>query len=721
MTDRTMDRWRRRGGVAFVAATVAASGLMLVPAAEAALPPAQSTAEVCAEVEAGSSGFTDISDNTHEVSIECVAAADIARGTSPTTFNPGGIVSRGQMASFIARTIDVANELELVDIPALPSSPADKFGDDNGNTHEANINRLAAASIVNGKSATAFDPDAPVSRAQMATFIANTQSFLSDGTAPFGSWEDFFTDDQTNVHQANINAIAAAGVAQGVDGVRYQPNAPVLRSQMTTFLARYLGVLEANDVIAPIDGEGTVKPPAPPTNATLKFTPVEAARVVAAEEPSDTDDRTYTATGLDAAKQYRVTLFNRENVSVTAGPVFVFEEQGDSGFAAPGSVGARITRVNGTAVTASDSVGGIAPSGGQITVVVDGASFSQLLPVIHEDQGGGETALNLDDKNQPSEAFGVGGLLEVLPAEGGTELPDGSKVLLADKGAKLIVVGLPEGPNFSYRYDANDEFYIGAPIPADEVTLAKFEQDLSQGDTLVVDTYVKGDPNSVSKFVLTNVVTDAPSAVLDAERLGSRSAVIRVTELKLGAQANVHIGDDEATFAQSPLKVSALEDALPDVPGFQVVVSGLTPDKSYEFYVTQTIDGETSAPHAEAPGASTELNTLSATPELVSAAFDPARPSNKVALTFDRLVAPTEGAKAGIKVVCKTPDVIPIILPGTTTTFTVTSIAETIAKVHTVTLNAQVPTNAGTCGVQLAKDVVIDTAQIGNAAVNKGL
>ena len=63
------------------------------------------------------------------------------------------------MASFLVRAFH------------LPTTATDYFTDDETNKHEANINRLRAASITFGCSATTFCPDGQVTRGQMAAFI----------------------------------------------------------------------------------------------------------------------------------------------------------------------------------------------------------------------------------------------------------------------------------------------------------------------------------------------------------------------------------------------------------------------------------------------------------------------------------------------------------------------------------------------------------------------
>jgi hypothetical protein len=125
------------------------------------------------------------------------------------------------MASFLVRALD------------LPSTTTDFFTDDNGSTHEVNINRVAAAGITKGCTATTYCPDADVSRAQMASFLARAFALPSTTT-------DFFTDDNGTTHEANINRVAAAGITKGCTATTYCPKADVSRGQMAAFLRRAL-------------------------------------------------------------------------------------------------------------------------------------------------------------------------------------------------------------------------------------------------------------------------------------------------------------------------------------------------------------------------------------------------------------------------------------------------------------------------------------------------
>jgi hypothetical protein len=179
----------------------------------------------------------------HARAIDCVAWLGIASGVDAGSFAPAAAVTRGQMATFLARLLERAGV-------ALPVSAPDAFDDDDGTTHEVTTNRLAAAGIVRGTGAGAFSPGTPVSRAAMATFLVAVHDLVAGTDLPASA--DGFADDEGNVHEASIDRLAAAGIATGTTGTTFSPAAAVTRAQLATFLARVLdAVIDAGDVAAP--------------------------------------------------------------------------------------------------------------------------------------------------------------------------------------------------------------------------------------------------------------------------------------------------------------------------------------------------------------------------------------------------------------------------------------------------------------------------------------
>jgi hypothetical protein len=165
--------------------------------------------------------FRDIWDSKFRDDIVWLADADITAGCAAERFCPDGAVTRAQMATFLVRALD------------LPPTNHDYFTDDAGSTHEANINRLAASGITAGCSAGRFCPDGRVTRAQMASFLTRALDLPA-------TTRDYFTDDETSQHEANINRLAASGITSGCSSARFCPSGTVTRGQMAAFLRRGL-------------------------------------------------------------------------------------------------------------------------------------------------------------------------------------------------------------------------------------------------------------------------------------------------------------------------------------------------------------------------------------------------------------------------------------------------------------------------------------------------
>ena len=121
--------------------------------------------------------FTDDA-SIFEKDIDKLAASGITQGCNPpenTMFCPNDTVTRGQMAAFLVRAM------------GYPPNANDMFADDNGSIFETNINALAQAGITVGCNPPANDrfcPDEPVTRAQMATFLARALKLPQDNIPP---------------------------------------------------------------------------------------------------------------------------------------------------------------------------------------------------------------------------------------------------------------------------------------------------------------------------------------------------------------------------------------------------------------------------------------------------------------------------------------------------------------------------------------------------------
>ncbi len=104
--------------------------------------------------------FTDDDTSVFETDIAKLATAGITKGCGTNLFCPNAPVTRGQMAAFLVRALDLTE----VD-------PAITFTDDDTSVFETDIAKLATAGITKGCGTNLFCPDAPVTRGQMAAFL----------------------------------------------------------------------------------------------------------------------------------------------------------------------------------------------------------------------------------------------------------------------------------------------------------------------------------------------------------------------------------------------------------------------------------------------------------------------------------------------------------------------------------------------------------------------
>ena len=168
--------------------------------------------------------FVDDDGDIHEAAIEAIRAEGITVGCAPTRYCPNDPVTRGQMAAFLDRALDLPDA-------TTPSGFTDTTG-----TFFTNIERLRAAGITVGCGATIYCPDRPVTRGEMATFLTRALDLEPlmpepralpsagnpDGTAPIpagGGAEDTSSSDRvigngspaSCTSAAVVTAVAAGG------------------------------------------------------------------------------------------------------------------------------------------------------------------------------------------------------------------------------------------------------------------------------------------------------------------------------------------------------------------------------------------------------------------------------------------------------------------------------------------------------------------------------
>ena len=153
-----------------------------------------------------------------------LAELGVTKGCTTVQFCPGEPVTRGEMATFLVRSLDLE-----------ASAGTDSFDDDDGSSFESDIEVLYAHGITNGCTPISFCPLAVVSRGEMAAFLVRAFDF-SVGTG------DPFTDDDGSFFEGDINALEARGVTSGCMFGRFCPDLPVSRGEMAAFLVRALAL-----------------------------------------------------------------------------------------------------------------------------------------------------------------------------------------------------------------------------------------------------------------------------------------------------------------------------------------------------------------------------------------------------------------------------------------------------------------------------------------------
>lgn len=171
--------------------------------------------------------FLDDDTSGFQVSIEWMFAEGLTFGCNPPLndrYCPDRSVTRGEMAAFLARVLD------------LPPAESAGFTDTAGSIFVSAIDRIAAAGITRGCDdiAVRFCPDDPITRDEMAAFLVRAKGYTVAADDPF-------IDDDGSIFESAIERLAFAGVTRGCNpptNDRYCPRATLTRGQMAAFLYR---------------------------------------------------------------------------------------------------------------------------------------------------------------------------------------------------------------------------------------------------------------------------------------------------------------------------------------------------------------------------------------------------------------------------------------------------------------------------------------------------
>jgi len=146
--------------------------------------------------------------------------------------------------------------VEPEDPPVEPEDPVvsyeGQFSDDEFSVHQADIEKLFVSGITAGCNPPLNDqycPQREITRGEMTAFLRRNLELPDAET-------DYFVDDAESEFEADINALAAAGIAFGCTEGDYCPNAPLLRDELAEFLVLAYKYKDPNEVDFFVDDDG---------------------------------------------------------------------------------------------------------------------------------------------------------------------------------------------------------------------------------------------------------------------------------------------------------------------------------------------------------------------------------------------------------------------------------------------------------------------------------
>jgi hypothetical protein len=173
--------------------------------------------------------FEDVpADSVHAQAIDRIIQYGITVGTSETTFNPSGDLSRAQMSTFLVRLLILTD--------SSIEQPAD---------HEAAMTLLVEKGLLLGDANGNLGGAGTLTRGQAASLLAR---LLEDATGAALAPSDLEFSDVavTNAHAENIAKLVGSGVIHGYGDNTFRSGTELRRDQMASLISRTIDVLIAS-------------------------------------------------------------------------------------------------------------------------------------------------------------------------------------------------------------------------------------------------------------------------------------------------------------------------------------------------------------------------------------------------------------------------------------------------------------------------------------------
>lgn len=180
--------------------------------------------------------FTDVA-STHWVyaALKSLSAKHVVTGVTDNLFSPGGTATRAEFTAMLARMLNLKSaggELPFSDI-------------NSGNWYAESVAAAYQAGLVQGVTATAFSPDAEITREQMAVLLVKAYEYKLGRAAASG--EPLRMVDAVQVSdwaKAQVAQALASGIMQGAPDGRFDPQGSASRAQTVQALANLLSATD---------------------------------------------------------------------------------------------------------------------------------------------------------------------------------------------------------------------------------------------------------------------------------------------------------------------------------------------------------------------------------------------------------------------------------------------------------------------------------------------
>lgn len=127
-------------------------------------------------------------------------------------------------------------------VPAVSAASGSDMTDISGIWAEEDINWVLEEGLFNGTSATQFSPDQAMSRGMFVTVLGRFAGINAD---EYDSWylSNLYEDVNPDSYFAPyINWATRYGITTGTEAGKFNPDAPITREQMATFMVRYANI-----------------------------------------------------------------------------------------------------------------------------------------------------------------------------------------------------------------------------------------------------------------------------------------------------------------------------------------------------------------------------------------------------------------------------------------------------------------------------------------------